>query len=166
VHVPSARNLARMIPLSDDIRAQRFPIVNVALIAANFAVWILYELPHLESSVVHASFYPCSVAGTCDAPEPWPLGWLTSIFMHGGWDHILGNMLFLAVFGKNVEDALGRLRYLAFYLAGGFVATMTQTVVSRWRARRPTRRSRSSGPVGPSPRCSARTTCSIRTRES
>jgi rhomboid family protein len=50
--------------------------------------------------------------------------------MHGSWDHILGNMLFLAIFGKNVEDAFGRLRYLAFYIAGGFVATMTQTAAT------------------------------------
>jgi membrane associated rhomboid family serine protease len=119
-----------MIPLSDGIRARRVPWVNIALIAANFAVWIFYELPHLNSSVAHASFYACSVDGSCHSPEPWPLGWFTSIFMHGSWDHILGNMLFLAVFGKNVEDALGHLRYLAFYLAGGAVATATQTVVT------------------------------------
>ena len=48
------------------------------------------------------------------------------MFMHGSWDHILGNMLFLAIFGKNVEDAFGHLRYLAFYIAGGFAATMAQ----------------------------------------
>ena len=48
------------------------------------------------------------------------------MFLHGSWDHILGNMLFLAIFGKNVEDAFGPLRYLAFYFAGGFVATLTQ----------------------------------------
>jgi membrane associated rhomboid family serine protease len=119
-----------VIPLSDGIPARRFPIVNVALIAANFAVWIFYELPHLGSSVFHASFYACTVDGACHGPEPWGLSWLTSIFMHGSWDHILGNMLFLAIFGKNVEDAFGRLRYLAFYLAGGFVATMTQTAMT------------------------------------
>ena len=119
-----------MIPLSDGIPARRLPWVNIALIAANFAVWIFYELPHLNSSVAHASFYVCSVDGSCHSPEPWPIGWFTSIFMHGSWDHILGNMLFLAVFGKNVEDALGHLRYLAFYLAGGAVATTTQTVVT------------------------------------
>jgi membrane associated rhomboid family serine protease len=50
--------------------------------------------------------------------------------MHGSWEHILGNMLFLAIFGKNVEDAFGRLRYLAFYIAGGFVACATQTAVT------------------------------------
>ena len=52
------------------------------------------------------------------------------MFLHGSWDHILGNMLFLAVFGKNVEDAFGPLRYLAFYFAGGFVATITQTLMT------------------------------------
>ena len=119
-----------MIPLSDGIPARRFPFVNVALIAANFAVWILYELQHLGSSVFHASFYPCTVDGTCQGPEPWGVSWLTSIFMHGSWEHILGNMLFLAIFGKNVEDAFGHLRYFAFYLAGGFVATMTQTAMT------------------------------------
>jgi membrane associated rhomboid family serine protease len=50
--------------------------------------------------------------------------------MHGSWDHILGNMVFLAIFGKNVEDAFGHLRYLAFYIAGGFVACATQTAVT------------------------------------
>ena len=119
-----------MIPLSDGIHARRFPWVNVALIVANFAVWIFYELPHLNSSVFHASFYPCTVAGSCHGPEPWELSWFTAMFMHGSWDHILGNMLFLAVFGKNVEDAFGHLRYLAFYIAGGFVAMMTQTAIT------------------------------------
>ena len=119
-----------MIPLSDGIPARRFPFINVALIAANFAVWIFYELPHLGSSVFHASFYACTVDGACHGPEPWGVSWLTSIFMHGSWDHILGNMLFLAIFGKNVEDAFGHLRYLAFYLAGGLVATMTQTAMT------------------------------------
>jgi membrane associated rhomboid family serine protease len=52
------------------------------------------------------------------------------MFMHGSWDHILGNMLFLAIFGKNVEDAFGHVRYLAFYVAGGFIAAATQTAVT------------------------------------
>src|SRR6476661_8176981 len=119
-----------MIPLSDGIHPRRFPFVNVALIVVNFAVWIFYELPHLNSSVFHASFSPCTVAGSCHGPEPWELSWFTAMFMHGSWDHILGNMLFLAVFGKNVEDAFGHLRYLAFYIAGGFAATMAQAAVT------------------------------------
>jgi membrane associated rhomboid family serine protease len=116
-----------MLPLSDGLKARNFPIVNTLLIVANFAVWLIYELPHLNSSIYHASFYPCAVNNTCHAPEPWGIAWITSMFLHGSWDHILGNMLFLAVFGKNVEDAFGPLRYLVFYFAGGFVATLTQT---------------------------------------
>ena len=119
-----------MLPLSDGLHPRRFPIVNVALIAANFAVWIFYELPHLDSAVYHASFYPCTVDNACHGPEPWGVSWFTAMFMHGSWDHILGNMLFLAIFGKNVEDAFGHLRYLAFYFAGGFAATMTQTAMT------------------------------------
>jgi membrane associated rhomboid family serine protease len=119
-----------VLPLSDGIRARRFPIVNVSIIVANFAVWIFYELPHLNRSVFHASFYPCTVNNSCHGPESWGVSWITSMFLHGSWDHILGNMLFLAVFGKNVEDAFGSVRYLAFYFAGGFVATMTQTAMT------------------------------------
>jgi membrane associated rhomboid family serine protease len=119
-----------MIPLSDGIPARRFPWVNVTLILANFVVWIAYELPHLDRSIVHASFYPCALNGSCHSPESWELSWFTAMFMHGSWSHILGNMIFLAVFGKNVEDAFGHLRYLAFYIAGGFVAAMTQALLT------------------------------------
>jgi rhomboid family protein len=119
-----------MLPLSDGLRARRFPIVNISLIVANFAVWILFELPHLNSAVYHASFYPCTVDNACRGPEPWAVSWITAMFLHGSWGHILGNMLFLAIFGKNVEDAFGPSRYLAFYFAGGFVAMMTQTAIT------------------------------------
>src|SRR4029450_9872848 len=90
----------------------------------------LPALPTFAHAVAHASFYACPVDDSCSGPEPWGISWLTSIFLHGSWDHILGNMLFLLVFGKNVEDAFGHLRYLAFYLAGGFAATMTQTAMT------------------------------------
>ena len=119
-----------MLPLSDGMPTRRFPIVNVSIIVANFAVWLFYELPHLDKAVFHASFYPCTVDHACNGPEPWGVSWITAMFLHGSWDHILGNMLFLAVFGKNVEDAFGRVRYLAFYFAGGFVAMMTQTLMT------------------------------------
>jgi membrane associated rhomboid family serine protease len=119
-----------MLPLSDGIPTKRFPIVNVSLIVANFAVWLFYELPDLRSAVFHASFYPCTVNGSCHGPESWGVSWITAMFLHGSWGHILGNMLFLAVFGKNVEDAFGSLRYLVFYFAGGFAATITQTAAT------------------------------------
>ena len=112
-----------MLPLSDGLPARRFPVVTVALIAANLAVWVFYELPDLGGAVAHSSFYPCDVENTCRASLPWVLSWFTALFMHASWDHLLGNMLFLAIFGKNVEDAFGRRRYLAFYVAGGFAAT-------------------------------------------
>jgi membrane associated rhomboid family serine protease len=121
-----------VLPLSDGLRARRFPFVNWALIVANFAVWLFYELPNLNHAVFHASFYPCSVNGSCHAPESWGISWITSMFLHGSWDHILGNMLFLAVFGKNVEDAYGHVQYLVLYFVGGFVATLTQTAVTLW----------------------------------
>src|SRR5207247_1457178 len=75
-------------------------------------------------------FYPCTIDGACHGPEPWGLSWITAMFLHGGWDHILGNMLFLAIFGKNVEDAFGPVRYLIFYFAGGFVAMLTQSGIT------------------------------------
>jgi membrane associated rhomboid family serine protease len=119
-----------MLPLSDGLPARRFPVVNVALITANIAVWILYELPDLDGAVGQSSFYPCDVENTCQAPQPWAISWFTAMFMHASWGHLLGNVLFLAIFGKNVEDALGRLRYLAFYVAGGFAATALQTAMT------------------------------------
>ena len=120
-----------MLPLSDGIRSRHFPIVNVAIIVANFCVWIFYELPQLNHAVYESSFYACSVEhNDCHAPLSWGVSWITSMFMHGSWDHILGNMLFLAIFGKNVEDAFGKLQYLAFYFAGGFAATALQTAMT------------------------------------
>jgi membrane associated rhomboid family serine protease len=119
-----------VLPLSDSLAARRFPVVNVLLIVANFAVWLFYELPGLNSAIYHASYYPCTLDNACHGPLPWGVSWITAMFLHGSWDHILGNMLFLAIFGKNVEDAFGSLRYLAFYFAGGFVAMLTQTAMT------------------------------------
>jgi len=119
-----------MIPYSDGIAPRRFPVVNVALIVANFAVFLFYELPNGEAAVNQASFYPCDVNNSCHLGVPWGVGWITAMFMHAGWDHILGNMLFLAIFGKNVEDAFGRLGYLLLYFAGGFAAMMLQTAMT------------------------------------
>ncbi len=93
-------------------------------------MWLFYELPNLNSAIFHASFYPCTVDAACHGPEPPGVSWITAMFLHGGWDHILGNMLLLVVFGKNVEDAFGPLRYLVFYFAGGFAAMITQTAVT------------------------------------
>ena len=64
-------------------------------------------MPHLNTAVYHASFYPCSVDSACRAPEPWGLSWITAMFLHGGWDQILGNMLFLAILYQLIEASFG-----------------------------------------------------------
>jgi membrane associated rhomboid family serine protease len=119
-----------MIPLTDDIPARRFPVVNVGLIAANAVVFLFYELPHLDAAIAQASFYPCDVTRGCHLGLPWGISWLTAMFLHGNWHHIFGNMVYLLVFGKNVECALGRIGYLCFYLAGGLAATILQTTTT------------------------------------
>ena len=101
----------------------------------------------------------------CHGPEPWGISWFTAMFMHGSWDHILGNMLFLAIFGKNVEDAFGHLRYLALLLRrrlrGHDDADGNDAAAP---ARRPPRRCRRSAPAARSPPCSAPTSSSTPTR--
>ena len=120
-----------MLPLRDNVPTQSRPVVTYALIATNVLVWLLYELPDLEGAVNQLAFHPCEVEGSCaQVGQDWPLTALTSMFMHASWAHLLGNMLFLWIFGNNVEDALGKIRYLVFYLAGGFAATAVQTVVT------------------------------------
>ena len=68
-----------MLPVSDHIPARRFPFVNVVLIVANFAVWIFYELPHLNSATFDASLYPCAVNGSCHGPERWGVSSFTAM---------------------------------------------------------------------------------------
>ena len=123
-----------MLPLHDNVPTRRFPVVTVGLIGANFVVWF-WEL-HARASVVERdAYYPCAVQGPCLGPAahdhlPAWEGAFTSMFMHASWLHILGNMLFLWIFGNNVEDALGRVRFLLWYLAAGLAATATQTFVT------------------------------------
>jgi membrane associated rhomboid family serine protease len=120
-----------MLPIKDNVPTRRFPVVTVALIAANFAVWILYQLPHLDRSILDSGYFPCEPANECIAPgNPWWVDAFTSMFMHGGWEHILGNMLFLWIFGNNVEDTVGRPRFVVFYIVGGLFATLSQTIVT------------------------------------
>jgi membrane associated rhomboid family serine protease len=105
--------------------------VTLALIAINVAVWIFYEVPDLNHAVNELAYHPCEVENSCPVVgEDWPITSLTSMFLHGDWLHIGGNMLFLWIFGNNVEDALGKVRYLLFYLLGGYAATALQTFVT------------------------------------
>ena len=120
-----------MLPLRDNVPTRRFPIVTVALIVANFAVWLFYELPDLNHAIVQLAFFPCEVENTCrTVGQSWEVTAVSSMFMHGGWLHILGNMLFLWIFGNNVEDAMGRVKYLIFYFLAGFAALALQSVIT------------------------------------
>jgi membrane associated rhomboid family serine protease len=119
-----------VLPLFDNIPVRRFALVTYALIAANFAVFF-WELGSRGSRIDHYAFYPCAVSGPCRGAAqdhlPWEGGAFTAMFLHAGWLHILGNMLFLWIFGNNVEDVMGRLRFLVFYLASGYAAALAQT---------------------------------------
>ena len=120
-----------MLPLRDNVPTRSFPLVTVALIVANLLVWVLYQLPDLQGSVNELAYHPCEVDNSCaTVGQDWPVTVFTSMFMHGGWAHLLGNMLFLWIFGNNVEDALGKIRYVGFYIVGGLAATATQTFVT------------------------------------
>jgi membrane associated rhomboid family serine protease len=125
-----------VFPLKDNIPTDRLPVVTIALIVANVLVYFLLQEGRWEiTSATQGTWnfaenaaYPCDLAGRCDeAPDDAP-SVLTSMFMHGGLLHLGGNMLFLWIFGNNVEDSMGRLVFVAFYLAGGVAAIAAQTL--------------------------------------
>ncbi len=113
-----------MIPLGDASRRPlRFPLATVVVIAVNIFVFLL-ELAGGDAFINRWSLVPANIV----AGQNW-ITILTSMFMHAGWVHILGNMLFLWVFGPAIEDVMGSLRYLFFYLLGGLAATAAQVLV-------------------------------------
>ena len=105
-----------MLPLKDNVPTRRFPVVTVALIAANLVVWLLQLHNGVDHDVGHYGYYPCTVEGPCVQPAsliphlPWWEGAWSAMFLHAGWVHVGGNMLFLWIFGNNVEDRLGHLK--------------------------------------------------------
>lgn len=137
-----------MIPIGDRDERQGLPLVNLALIAINVLVFVLLQLPS-EAFTMAFSAIPKEVTtgtdlvgptpvalpdGTTEtlhhAPGPSPI-WLTvltSMFMHGGWVHLLGNMLFLFIFGDNLERALGAPKYAGFYLACGVIGSLAHVL--------------------------------------
>jgi membrane associated rhomboid family serine protease len=139
-----------MIPISDDNPTLRFPLVTVLLLAALGVVWVFIQGAGLNEvalagSVCDWGMIPGEITGRArvgmgiplsnemaclvDADPRNILTPLTSMFLHGGWAHLLGNGLFLWVFGNNVEDSMGRLRFLAFYLICGLAAAAAQTAI-------------------------------------
>jgi membrane associated rhomboid family serine protease len=129
-----------VIPIgSSDVRdpTKALPIVTISLILLNFLVFF-YELSVPETQVEGFfnawALIPCEYTSQCavfpGTPIPFWLTAFTSMFLHGGWDHILGNMLFLGVFGIHVERSMGALRYLAFYLVCGLGANALEIATS------------------------------------
>ena len=147
-----------MFPLKDNIPTSRFPIVTVTLILANIAMYLFFQEGFgservFEQRVVEYGAIPYEITnpgqqcegtagdellcegqdgvrGQADEQASTWVTLFTSMFMHGGLLHIGGNMLYLWIFGNNIEDSMGRLRFLAFYLLGGLVALGAQTAIS------------------------------------
>jgi membrane associated rhomboid family serine protease len=124
-----------VLPLRDNVPTRRFPVVTVSLIVVNILVFVLYQGAgsgeSFLSSLNDLAFRPCEVEDSCPTAGEGPLVTVfTSMFLHADWLHLLGNMLFLWIFGNNVEDTLGRPRYVAFYLLGGVFATATQSAIT------------------------------------
>ena len=112
-----------LIPLTDASRRPvRIPVITGLIIVVNAIVFGL-ELVHGEPFVMQWSVIPAQIS----SGHQW-ITILTAMFMHGSWSHIIGNMVFLWAFGPEVEDAMGRGRYLIFYLVGGLVAMLAQVV--------------------------------------
>src|ERR1051325_5041797 len=125
-----------MIPFRDNIPSRSFPLINVSIIIANVLVFF-YELSlggrTFERFVLHYGVVPAAVLA-------WPqshhsiidvaIPFFTSMFLHGGWLHLIGNMWYLWIFGDNIEDRLGHLTYLLFYLLCGLGAGIAHTVLN------------------------------------
>ena len=137
-----------MFPYKDENPTLRTPVVTFLLIAANVVIWLLIQgmgtEPALSASVCELGLIPGELLarlapGTpvemggfpcvTEAKPPWT-ALVTSMFLHGGWFHLLGNMWFLWVFGNNIEDSMGPIRFLVFYLLTGVAAALTQTATN------------------------------------
>jgi membrane associated rhomboid family serine protease len=140
-----------IIPIADENPTLRFPLMTVLLLVIMFVVWVVvqragFDPMALASSVCDLGLVPGELTGRARLGEAIPLGPglacvvdndpinyltpLTSMFLHGSWMHLLGNALFLWIFGNNVEDSMGRLRFLVFYLLCGFAAAAAQVLMN------------------------------------
>ena len=139
-----------MIPISDDNPTLRTPAVTIGLLVSITAVWVVaqgagFDPRTLMASVCNLGMVPGEITGAAKLGTALPIGAgmacvvdaepvnyltpLTSMFLHGGWAHIIGNCLFLWVFGNNIEDSMGRLRFLAFYVVCGLVGAAAHVAV-------------------------------------
>jgi membrane associated rhomboid family serine protease len=130
-----------MIPYKDENPTELTPILTVALIVANLAAWVLIQgmgaPEYLRASVCEFGLIPVELTDR-QVVGPWvcPLGGLTwgavftSMFMHGSWIHLIANMMFMWVFGNNIEDSMGHVRFVIFYLLAGLAAAGVHVVLN------------------------------------
>lgn len=139
-----------MFPLSDENPTVRVPVTTYGLILTIVFVWVFVQGAGLEPqalavSICNLGMVPGEITGQAQLGTGVPLGpglacvvddeavnmWtpITSMFLHGGWGHLLGNLLFFWVFGNNVEDSMGRIRFLVFYLLCGVIAAASHVVL-------------------------------------
>jgi len=139
-----------MIPISDENPVIHTPIANYLLLAAIFGSWLLlqgagFDQTALATSVCNLGLVPAELTGGAPIGTGVPIGPgmacvvddqpinlltpITSMFLHGGWGHILGNALFLWVFGNNVEDSMGHVRFVVFYLVCGLAAAAAHVLL-------------------------------------
>ena len=122
-----------MIPFRDNIPSRSFPLINITIILANVIVFF-YELSqgrHLERFIMQHGVVPAAVFAWPETNLPIgaiALPFFTSMFLHAGWLHLIGNMWYLWIFGDNIEDRLGHFNYLIFYLLCGFGAGIVHTI--------------------------------------
>lgn len=120
---------ALLIPLRDSVRSSRFPIVTILLIAVNFYIFwqqLMLSEQALDQFIQHFGLIPQQINRVLlrGGPLTGLLPLVTAMFLHGGWLHLLGNMLYLWVFGDNIEDRMGRFRFLLFYLTVGVIGNL------------------------------------------
>jgi membrane associated rhomboid family serine protease len=118
-----------MFPLYDTVRSRTFPLINLTLIFANIAAF-LYEW-RMDPATLKEFIFAWGLIPARFLSDPF-VGWMTifsSMFLHGGWFHLINNMWVLFIFGANVEARMGKLRYLIFYLLSGVAAALLQTYI-------------------------------------
>ena len=134
-----------MFPLKDNIPTHHFPVVTAILIALNVLAYFFFQHGTISlgdpsnqaflQNLYDYAYIPCELTGegACEVPQGEGADWLTvftAMFMHGGLLHLGGNMLFLWIFGNNVEDSMGPVKFIVFYLLAGVAATALQTAIN------------------------------------
>lgn len=117
-----------MIPLYDDIKSSRRPWMNYLLLSTCAIVWVIQFTRSPEQFELQLLQYGMVPARIVQGKRLWTL--LSSIFMHGGWFHFLGNMLYLWIFGDNIEDAFGHILYPLVYFSAGVAGNLLQIAIS------------------------------------